>query len=288
MLAKRLARHGLAVSGGALGVMLARDVASAGVPTAVVLRTIKAAGLFAAGQTAAVGLISTKAAALTEGVLKAMFLSKLKIAVVAFLVIGTLGIGISAQSRWTLAADPPPAGSKSSLPGQDEGNLKETVLALEKRIWEAHAKQDVDVFKNLLADDYLGLDLNRNPYTKANALQYVSKYRVEDAAMSNVKVILLNATSAIVTYEIRFKVNSSNGKPVETRADHNTTAWARRNGKWWAVFTESRTISNDRTFKNVLGFEVETCEERTIRQIERIDLSETLKKLNYEKSAPKK
>jgi hypothetical protein len=207
--------------------------------------------------------------------------------VVAFLVIGTLAIGISAQTRGTLAAEPPPASSKSALPSQDEGNLKETVLALEKRIWEAHAKQDVGVFKSLLADDYLGLDLNRNPYTKANALEYVSKYRVEDAAMSNVKVILLNATSAIVTYEIRFKVRAGDGKLVETRADHAITAWARRNGKWWAVFTQSRTIGNDPTFKNVLGFDAETCEERTII-IERVDLSETLKKLNYEKSAPKK
>ena len=50
-----------------------------------------------------------------------MFLSKLKIAVVAFLVIGTLAIGISAQTRRTLAADSPPAASKSAPPSQEEG-----------------------------------------------------------------------------------------------------------------------------------------------------------------------
>ena len=53
MLAKRLARHGLAVSGGALAVVLSQRVASACVPTSVVSSTIKAASLFAAGQTAA-------------------------------------------------------------------------------------------------------------------------------------------------------------------------------------------------------------------------------------------
>src|SRR5262249_34846520 len=93
MLAKRLARHGVAVSGGALGAMLAQNVASAGVPTSVVSSTIKAAALFAAGQTAAVSLISAKAAALTEGVLKSMLLRKLKVAAV-LCVVGLLGAGL--------------------------------------------------------------------------------------------------------------------------------------------------------------------------------------------------
>src|SRR5262249_53914211 len=49
MLAKRLGRSGLAVSGGALAAMLAQQVASAGVPASVALTTIQAATLFAAG-----------------------------------------------------------------------------------------------------------------------------------------------------------------------------------------------------------------------------------------------
>src|SRR5262245_41751490 len=78
LLAKRLARHGLAVSGGALAALLSQKVASAGVPASVALHTIKAASLFAAGPGAA-GVISAEVAALTEGVLKTMILSKGKI-----------------------------------------------------------------------------------------------------------------------------------------------------------------------------------------------------------------
>src|SRR5262249_1201188 len=58
LLAKRLARHGLTLSGGALAAVLAPHAASAGVPTAVVSAAIKAAGLFAVGQTTATGVIS--------------------------------------------------------------------------------------------------------------------------------------------------------------------------------------------------------------------------------------
>src|SRR5262249_7330193 len=72
MLAKRLARHDLAVSGGALAAVLSQKAASASVPNSVVSSTIKTASLFAAGNAAATGVISVKVAALTEGVLKAM------------------------------------------------------------------------------------------------------------------------------------------------------------------------------------------------------------------------
>src|SRR5262249_28895330 len=70
MLAKRLARHGLAVSGGALAAVLPQRAESGGMSTSAVSSTIKAASLVAAGRAAAGGVISVKVAALTEGVLK--------------------------------------------------------------------------------------------------------------------------------------------------------------------------------------------------------------------------
>jgi RNA polymerase sigma factor (sigma-70 family) len=92
MLAKRLARHGRAVSGGALAAGLSQQVTSASVPLAVTFSTIKAARIFAAGQAAAGGVLSARAVALAEGVLKVMLLTKLKIAgavLMAFAVVGT-------------------------------------------------------------------------------------------------------------------------------------------------------------------------------------------------------
>jgi RNA polymerase sigma factor (sigma-70 family) len=101
MLAKRLARHGLAVSGGTLATVLTEKVASAGVPSSVVSSTIKAVTLVTAGQAAATGAISVKVAALTEGVLRAMFLTKLKMAAVIVLVFAscTGGAGLIYQTQ---------------------------------------------------------------------------------------------------------------------------------------------------------------------------------------------
>jgi len=224
--------------------LLSQNVGPAGVPTSLASNTVKAASLFAAGQTAAAGLISGKAAALSEGVLKAMLLSKIKIAVIASLVIIALGTGISGLTRQTWAADPAPA-AKAATAFRDDANLKETVLALEKRIWEAHSKQDVDAFKNLLANDFLGIDMFGRPYDKAAELVYVSNFRVIEHTMKDVKVVILNATSALVSYQIDYKVRPTNGKEVESTKRRVTAAWTQRKGRWWYAYFEDRLVPDD-------------------------------------------
>jgi RNA polymerase sigma factor (sigma-70 family) len=90
LLARRLARHGLPLSGGVLAALLAQNAASACVPVALVQSTVKAASLLAAGSVATAGMISAKVAGLAEGVVKAMFLSKLKTAMVVVLLVSAI------------------------------------------------------------------------------------------------------------------------------------------------------------------------------------------------------
>jgi RNA polymerase sigma factor (sigma-70 family) len=79
MLARRLTRHGLTVSAGSLAAMRSANGASACRPA-----TIKAASSLAAGPAAT----SVRVAALTDEVLKAMWLKKLKMLTVVLLVLG--------------------------------------------------------------------------------------------------------------------------------------------------------------------------------------------------------
>jgi len=91
-LAKRLTHRGVVLSGGAVAAVLSAGSASAS-PT-LVASTIKAASLLAAGQVA--GVVSAKVAALTEGVLKAMFMTKIKSVLAVVLVVGLAfgGVGL--------------------------------------------------------------------------------------------------------------------------------------------------------------------------------------------------
>jgi hypothetical protein len=122
MLAKRLARYGLAVSGGTLAGALGQNAGAECVPPSVVSSTIKAATLVAVGQATSAGVIPAKVAALTGGVLKLMLLSKLrtKLVLLGMLAIVTVGLVFSAYHGFaqqpanenrkepTQSATPPP------------------------------------------------------------------------------------------------------------------------------------------------------------------------------------
>jgi RNA polymerase sigma factor (sigma-70 family) len=119
MLAKRLARRGVALSGGTLAAVLSQHVASASVPPTVVLSTIKTASLFAAGRAAATGAISFEVAALTEGVLKTMFMTKLKTASVVLALAVALAGGVAG-----LTAPLAPAARAAPVPKKEADPAK--------------------------------------------------------------------------------------------------------------------------------------------------------------------
>jgi RNA polymerase sigma factor (sigma-70 family) len=93
MLAKRLARHGLGLTGVSLAAVLSEKAASGPVPSSVMAAAIRAVTLVAAGQAAATGVISAKVATLTDGVIKAMLLKKLKTLVSVLVVVVLTGFG---------------------------------------------------------------------------------------------------------------------------------------------------------------------------------------------------
>jgi RNA polymerase sigma factor (sigma-70 family) len=111
LLARRLSKSGLSLSGGALAVVLA-ERASAAVPAPLAVATVKAATLLAAGRAA--GLM-TPAAALMKEVLKTMFLTKLKVVVAVVMVATALGVsGLAYRASGSATAQAAPEGDKAS------------------------------------------------------------------------------------------------------------------------------------------------------------------------------
>ena len=90
LLATRLSRYGLTLSGGVLAAGLAQNTASAKVPISLVWSTAKAATLIAAGQFAGV---SAPAVVLMKGAMKTMFLAKLKTVIGTSIVALAVGVG---------------------------------------------------------------------------------------------------------------------------------------------------------------------------------------------------
>jgi RNA polymerase sigma factor (sigma-70 family) len=127
----RLVRRGLALSAGLSATSLADAACPAAVPTSLMTTTVQTAALVRAGP------MTGPAASLAEGVLQAMFLSRLKVAafvVLALAVAGVGGVGLArhraaGQSRTATAqaARPGAAGKDGWQPGGDRKVRSEPV-----------------------------------------------------------------------------------------------------------------------------------------------------------------
>jgi RNA polymerase sigma factor (sigma-70 family) len=91
-LAARLARYGFTVSGMSLAALLTENTATATVAPSLFATTTKAALLIAASPAAA-SMVSATVATLTEGVLKTMFIAKIKTAALVVCSVAALGAG---------------------------------------------------------------------------------------------------------------------------------------------------------------------------------------------------
>ncbi|MCI0456223.1 MAG: RNA polymerase sigma factor [Gemmataceae bacterium] len=116
LLGERLSRRGLVLTAGSLATALSGTAASACVPLSLITSTVKAASLLAAGRAAATGAVSANAAALSQGVLNAMFLTKVKQVAAVFLLVGAglAGIAVAgyALERGREGGGPAPAAQK--------------------------------------------------------------------------------------------------------------------------------------------------------------------------------
>jgi RNA polymerase sigma-70 factor (ECF subfamily) len=110
LLARRLARRGPAVGAATLAALLARD-ASASVRPPLLASTVRAGVVLAAGHALTDGPVSCKVASLTEGVLKMLLLSRLRVVAGGFvLLVAVVAVG------WMCAARVP---ARAAMPEDD-------------------------------------------------------------------------------------------------------------------------------------------------------------------------
>jgi hypothetical protein len=134
------------------------------VPISVMASTIKAASMFAAGPAAATGAISVHVAALTEGVLKAMLLAKLRIPLALVLVLALAGVGVTQRfvpppaveaAQPSPRRDQPAPGGQPATPPKPGAEKRAVVRAqelLNDALKEFEAAADEQPGSRLLAD----------------------------------------------------------------------------------------------------------------------------------------
>jgi RNA polymerase sigma factor (sigma-70 family) len=154
MLAGRLSGHGPVLSGGALAAALAQDAAGASLPAPLVISTIRATALFATHQALTTGALPAKVVALTEGVLKTMFLTKLKTVTTVLLAVALGSTLATAVGLRAMAAgrdgQPAPGNPQATVPAgespgdeADDKNAKPQGGPPSSDVWKEQAAFDL-------------------------------------------------------------------------------------------------------------------------------------------------
>ena len=138
----RLARRGVALPAAALSAILFREAQAATLPLSLLESTVEAATLVAAGPTATAA-ISASVASLSEGVIKTMFIAKLKGIVLAVgtmtvVVSGAVVLGQSGSGNYGPRAEsgaaPQPASERSTPGTTARADQDDRTAALEKKL----------------------------------------------------------------------------------------------------------------------------------------------------------
>lgn len=174
LLAKRMARHGVTLTGSALAALLTEHAASAAPSCALVSLTINAATLAGSGRDIA-STATVHSAALATGVLRAMMFTKYQYGIAAMLFLIVLGVGLSAAlpdvfapqastqqtgMAWPLVVNQPARrwNSRYVLRGHEDtvqclafgpNNVLISGGALGHiKVWDADAGKELDTFQN--------------------------------------------------------------------------------------------------------------------------------------------
>lgn len=131
-LRKRLVRRGITLSGAALALALSEGTTSAAVSPALAFTTIKSAGLVAAGRAAVAASVSSQTAALMEGAIRSMMLTKLRTAAVALVIAaGTAYFGYYATAAEKQQKAPAPPSNEAHPPRRQDPVVTQHKLELE-------------------------------------------------------------------------------------------------------------------------------------------------------------
>jgi RNA polymerase sigma factor (sigma-70 family) len=129
----RLARRGLNPTVGAIGAILCAERASAAVPTGLAEATIRAASRLMTAKTVA-EVVSAGVLTLAEGVLRTMFITKLKMVGMALLL-----VGFAATGAGVWGSQKAPSGEKSKPPAMQLADKSPAVVAL---VWGTPITRD--------------------------------------------------------------------------------------------------------------------------------------------------
>lgn len=142
-------------------------------------------------------------------------------------------LGISFQQTLAKAMEmgPSPSPSQPKKPAASPAKMADAgsdPIANEKLVWDALRAKNYDAFAGYLAADSINIEPD-GVFDKAGSVKGVSTFDASKYELSDWKTVKFDDDSSLVTYT----VTSGGATPEKER---HTSIWAKRDGKWLAVF----------------------------------------------------
>jgi hypothetical protein len=113
-------------------------------------------------------------------------------------------------------------------------SLEETIISMEKRAWEAVKMRDAKAFSDLFAADGMMAD-SAGFSNRASFLQTLPELIISQYTLTDFKVMMIDKDSALITYKADVK-GSFKGQAFPPNPAYVSSVWAKRGGKWMAVY----------------------------------------------------
>jgi len=222
-LRSRLTRRGVALSGSLLAALLARNAAPAAVPARLADSIVSAALAFGGWKTTAGGTMSVPAVHLAQGVLHAMFITKMKFLAIILLAWVLMGAGAGLWLRQSPAAEAPavvllaedePAKPDEPKAKPTEKHFKAEAVVTKSFQTGAAPRIDVGMFNGSITVDASG---DRKVNVKVTKRSDAHSQEDADRELANIDVTIAQDGEAIQV----------DAKRKDEKASHiNSSAWA--------------------------------------------------------------
>ena len=140
-------------------------------------------------------------------------------------------------SAWPLAR----SGRRVLAPAQTGGAVEQALLDLERKWVAAGQKNDAAALGEILAEGWSTVSADGKVITRAKTLEDVKKSKFTRSEVSDMRVRVINADTAVVTGVWTGVGTDADGKKVDT-SERWTDVFAKQGATWKCVASHNTTI----------------------------------------------
>src|SRR5262249_30623273 len=142
-----------------------------------------------------------------------------------------LGAGVAVLAQGARGRQQPPTDGTPAAAAK-QNNLKNTLLALDRLLWDTFARHDPEAAERLYAEDFVGFSRDGRSNKRQNVEVY-RHFRGVNVKISDVELRRVSSDTAILTYVYSSTVLSRDGRVVQVRRNRRTAnCWVQRDGGW--------------------------------------------------------